>query len=67
MEDRKKCIGRFENEKQKKVKLKNWEMLNRFKTDEVMKQYDEYAKREQWRKILEYRKDLLEQMVSMLN
>lgn len=64
LEDRRRCLERFEKQKEKETKLKNWEMLNRFKTDEVMTKYDGNAKMEHWKKVLEYRKELLEQMVN---
>lgn len=65
LEDRRKYLESFEMQKQKETKLKNWEMLNRFKTDDVMAKYDENSKMKHWKKILEYRKDLLEQMVNI--
>lgn len=63
IDDRRKFIEREKNRKGKEIEMKKWEMLNRYKSDEVMKKYDANMKKEQWMKILEYRKDLLDQMV----
>lgn len=65
-EDRKKFLERRDNQKRKEDTLKKWEMMNRYKTDEVMREYDANMKKEQWMKVLEYRKELLDQIVSYL-
>ena len=43
--------------------MKKWEMLNRMKTAETMKEHDAQNRKNNWEKILQYRRDLLEQMV----
>lgn len=63
IEDRKIVIARKEEQKRKEKEVKKWEMLNRYKSDEVMKYYDENNKKKQWNKTLKYRQDLVEQMV----
>ncbi|KAG5881918.1 hypothetical protein JTB14_004476 [Gonioctena quinquepunctata] len=62
LEDRRKFMEREAAKKLKENELKKWEQLNRYKTDEIMQHCEENKKKEQWKKILEYRKVLLEQM-----
>lgn len=66
MEDRKKYLQRKEEKRQFDEEIKKWEMINRFKTAEAMKEYNEKNRREKWQKILEYRKELLNQMVLLI-
>lgn len=42
--------------------VKKWEMLNRYKQDEVVKAYDQNKAEQHWQKILKYREDLNAQM-----
>nr|CAH7736420.1 unnamed protein product [Callosobruchus chinensis] len=62
IEDRQRFIDKEEQRLKKEQQLKKWDMLNRYKVDEVTKKYDEQKRKEQWQKILEYRKILLDQM-----
>lgn len=60
------------HEKQKireeeEAEIKKWEILNRYKQDEVIKQYDEIKKQKDKEKLVSYRKQLLEQMVGKHN
>lgn len=64
--DRETFIERQDKQNKKTAELKKWEMINRYKSDEVMKKFNENMRKEHWRKILEYRKDLLEQIVCSL-
>ncbi|XP_060522535.1 DNA ligase 1-like [Cylas formicarius] len=48
----------------KERELKKWEMLNRYKCDEMMKKYDQAQQREKWEQVLNYRKELMEQMAA---
>ncbi|CAH0564508.1 unnamed protein product [Brassicogethes aeneus] len=62
IEDRKVFLAEEEIKKLKEQEIKKWEILNRFKTDEVTKEYVEnYGKKEK-EMVLLYRKALLEQM-----
>ncbi|XP_074032084.1 uncharacterized protein isoform X2 [Leptinotarsa decemlineata] len=62
IEDRKHFIEREASAKAKEEEIRKWEMLNRYKTDEIIKNYEETKRKEYWEKILKYRKELLEQM-----
>ncbi|XP_044252761.1 trichohyalin-like [Tribolium madens] len=62
IEDRKQFLERHEREKCAEREVKRWEMLNRVKTQEALKEYEERAIKERWERILEYRRELLEQM-----
>ncbi|RZB40905.1 trichohyalin-like, partial [Asbolus verrucosus] len=62
IEDRKRYLERLEREKLVENEIKRWEMLNRIKTAEVMQEYDVQKRKDKWAKILQYRKELLEQM-----
>ncbi|XP_970201.3 trichohyalin [Tribolium castaneum] len=62
IEDRRQFLERHEKEKCAEREVKRWEMLNRVKTQEALKEYEERAIKEKWKRILEYRKELLEQM-----
>ncbi|CAH1116211.1 unnamed protein product [Phaedon cochleariae] len=61
-EDRKKFIEHEEVANKKQAEIRKWEMLNRYKTDEILKKYEESKRKQHWKKVLEYRKELLEQM-----
>ncbi|VEN49562.1 unnamed protein product [Callosobruchus maculatus] len=62
LEDRQKFIEKEKQRLKKEEELKKWDMLNRYKVDEITKKYDEQKRKEHWQKILEYRKTLLDQM-----
>ncbi|CAH2005397.1 unnamed protein product [Acanthoscelides obtectus] len=62
LEDRQKFIEKEKHRQYEEDELKKWGMLNRYKVDEVMKKYDEQKKKAHWKKILAYRKTLLDQM-----
>lgn len=57
------------NERRKKVMNEQikWEMLNRYKANEVMAQYDKDKKDKAWGKKMLCRKELFDQMVSNIS
>lgn len=61
-EDRREYLERKQREKETEDELKKWEMLNRCKTDDVIKEHNKEHMRKNWEKIMAYRRDLLEQM-----
>ncbi|KAL1497374.1 hypothetical protein ABEB36_008355 [Hypothenemus hampei] len=55
----------FQRQKEKmktEMEVKKWELLNRYKTTEELKKYEENKRLKKWQDILEYRKDLCEQI-----
>ncbi|KAJ3645595.1 hypothetical protein Zmor_023238 [Zophobas morio] len=62
IEDREEHFRKQEREKEIDNEMKKWEMLNRMKTAETMKEHDAQNRKNNWEKILQYRRDLLEQM-----
>lgn len=65
LEDRRRCLEREEKQRFKESEKKKWDMLNRFKSNEVVAKYEQDKKEKAWEKILEYRKELFEQMVML--
>nr|CAI5868545.1 unnamed protein product [Callosobruchus analis] len=66
LKDRQRFIEKEKQRLKKEEELKKWDMLNRYKVDEITKKYDEQKRKEHWQKILEYRKTLLDQMIQLL-
>lgn len=63
LKNRQDMMVKEERKRIKEEEIKKWELLNRYKTDEHMKKYDEMKRKQFWQKIIEYRNDLCEQMV----
>lgn len=63
LKNRQDMMVKEERKRVKEEEIKKWELLNRYKTDEHMKKYDEMKRKQFWQKIIEYRNDLCEQMV----
>lgn len=63
-DDYKQYLKREEARKFEEVELKKWEMLNRFKKDQVMTEYENDKARKKWESVLAYRQELLDQIVS---
>lgn len=64
LKNRQDMLIKEEQKRAKEEEIKKWELLNRYKTDEHMKKYEESKRKQLWQKIIEYRNDLCEQMVS---
>lgn len=64
LKNRQDMLNKEEQKRAKEEEIKKWELLNRYKTDEHMKKYEESKRKQFWQKIIEYRNDLCEQMVS---
>lgn len=64
LKNRQDMLIKEEQKRAKEEEIKKWELLNRYKTDEHMKKYEESKRKQFWQKIIEYRNDLCEQMVS---
>lgn len=62
--DRENYVKHREIERKKEAEIRKWEMLNKYKVDEVTRKYQEEKRKEQWNNILRYRQELLDQMVS---
>lgn len=62
--DRENYVKHREIERKKEAEIRKWEMLNKYKVDEVTRKYREEKRKEQWNNILRYRQELLDQMVS---
>lgn len=63
IEDRKQYLEKLQTEKHIADEMKRWEMLNRIKTEEAIQEYNEQNRRDKWAKVLQYRKELQDQMV----
>lgn len=63
-DDYKQYLKREEARKFEEAELKKWEMLNRFKKDKVMTEYENDKARKKWESVLAYRQELLDQIVS---
>lgn len=64
--DRQQYLDRLEKKRQNENELKRWEMLNRYKTNEAIQEYNKERKIQAWDNVLKYRKELLEQ-ISVFN
>ncbi|CAG9767453.1 unnamed protein product [Ceutorhynchus assimilis] len=62
IKNREEVLAREEERKQKENEIKKWELLNRFKTDQYMKIYEDQKKRKLWHDIIKYRQELCEQI-----
>lgn len=62
--DRENYVKHREIERKEEAEIRKWEMLNKYKVDEVTRKYQEEKRKEQWNNILRYRQELLDQMVS---
>lgn len=63
LKNRQDMLNKERQKRAKEEEIKKWELLNRYKTDEHMKKYEEAKRKQFWQKIIEHRNDLCEQMV----
>lgn len=63
IEDHYKAMQREEKRKIAEAEVHKWEMLNRYKTDECIKEYDKNKNLKNWDKIVKYRQELQTQML----
>ncbi|KAK4873720.1 hypothetical protein RN001_013080 [Aquatica leii] len=61
-EERIKQAKREAQRKFEENEIMKWQMLNRFKTNDVIKEYNKKKEEEEWQKKLRYRQNLFEQM-----
>lgn len=66
LEDVRQYRERHEKINKNNQELRNWELLNRYKANEAITEYDEQLKKKQWQEILKYRAELNKQIVMRL-
>ncbi|XP_031354233.1 calponin homology domain-containing protein DDB_G0272472-like isoform X2 [Photinus pyralis] len=62
-EDRERFLKREEERKREEAEVIKWEMLNRFKKNDVMEAYNKAKEKERWDGKLAYRRILMDQIV----
>lgn len=63
IDDRRNYCERKEAFRKKQEQVRLWECVNRFKTNNVIEEYNDNCEKERWAKILNYRAELQAQTV----